>query len=115
MADVSLRVRPGAKAASSWQRGATGWTVVLMCEGRRMTVPFFMGSGHEGRPPTLRDVLDCLLADASMVDGLSGPEWARECGFSVEDAWEPVYRKVVRQTERVKRLLGEHFNTYVEV
>jgi hypothetical protein len=45
---------------------------------------------------------------------MSGEEWARECGFGMEDTWEPVYKSVVSQTRKVKQLLGENYNTYME-
>jgi len=111
--NVTMTVRAGAKARHPWQMDSTAWTCVLRCEGRQMTVPFFMGSGHNGREPEVREVLDAILSDAAMVEGMSGEEWAAECGFSSEDAWEPIYKSVVRQTEKLKRLLGENYNTYM--
>jgi hypothetical protein len=115
MAEVTMTVRAGAKVRQAWQRDMTPWTCVLKYEGRQMTVPFFMGAGHEGREPEVREVLDSLLSDASMVDCMSGTEWAAECGFSSEDAWEPIYESVSRQTTRLKRLLGDAYEAHVEV
>jgi hypothetical protein len=110
---VSMSVKAGAKARQPWQLSSTAWTCVLRCEGRQMTVPFFMGSGHNGREPEVDEVLDAMLSDAAMADGLDATMWAAECGFSSEDAWEPIYKSVVRQTEKLKRLLGENYNTYM--
>jgi len=111
--NVTMTVRAGAKARQPWQLSSTAWTCLLKCEGRQMTVPFFMGSGHNGREPEVREVLDAILSDAAMVEGMDGEGWARECGFGTDDAWEPVYRAVVRQTNGLKQLLGENYNTYI--
>lgn len=112
--NITMKVKVGAKSRQAWQVGMTGWTCVLRCEGRQMTVPFFMGSGHNGRAPEVKEVLDALLSDAAMLEGLTPDEWARECGFNVEDAWEPVFRAVVSQTTRLKRLLGDNYNNMME-
>jgi hypothetical protein len=79
-----------------------------------MTVPFFMGSGHAGREPEAKEVLDALLADAAMVESMDGVRWAAECGFDRDDAWEPVYESVERQTEKLKRLLGDAYMAHLE-
>jgi hypothetical protein len=114
MAEVTMTVRAGAKVRQPWQREATPWTCVLKFEGRQFTVPFFMGSGHEGREPEVREVLDALLSDAAMVDSMDATEWAAECGFSSEDMWEPVYEDVVKQTDGLKRLLGDAYEAHME-
>lgn len=111
---ITMSIKAGAKARQPWQLNCTAWTCVLRHSGRRLTVPFFMGSGHNGRAPEVKEVLDALLSDAAMVEGMSGEEWARECGFNEEDAWEPVYRAVVRQTAGIKRLLDDKYNTMLE-
>ena len=114
MAEVTMTVRAGAKARQAWQRDSTPWTCVLRYEGRQMRVPFFMGSGHAGREPVVREVLDALLSDAGMLDSMSATEWAAECGFDRDDAWEPVFEAVERQTVKLKRLLGDAYEAQLE-
>lgn len=110
MNEITMKATPGAKARQSWQRGARGWTCVLRCEGRQLTVPFFMGPGLGTREPTLDEVMEALLSDALMVEQAGTPErWAYECGFQPDDVWEPVYRAVSRQTEGLRRLLGSEY------
>jgi hypothetical protein len=112
---ISMTVKAGRKPRQAWQEDCTGWTVFFRCEGRRFQTPFFMGSGHNGRPPEVREVLDALLADAAMYESLDPAMWAKECGFEPYDAWEPVYGYVKRQSEGLKRLLGEQrYNTMLE-
>lgn len=113
MAEVTMTVRAGAKPQFAWQKGMTPWTCVLRCEGRQMTVPFFMGEGHGGRKPEVREVLDALLSDAAMVEGMSAEGWAAEWVFTETDAWEPIYEGVVRQTDRLKRLLGSAYAAHL--
>jgi hypothetical protein len=112
--NVTMVVKAGAKARQPGQLRSTAWTCILKHEGRQLTVPFFMGSGHNGREPELSEVLDALLSDATMVEGMNGEGWARECGFGTDDAWEPVYRAVVKQTNGLKRLLGDKYNNMLE-
>jgi hypothetical protein len=112
--NITMTVKAGAKARQPWQLSSTAWTCVLKHEGRQMTVPFFMGSGHNGREPEVGEVLDAILSDATMVEGMSGEEWARECGFEADDGWETVYTTVVRQTRKVKQLLGDKYNNMLE-
>jgi hypothetical protein len=39
------------------------WTVKLQFEKRQMTIPFFMGYGHNGKEPNLKTVLHSLVTD----------------------------------------------------
>lgn len=65
--------------------GAEGdhWRVKLARGGRSMTLVFTKGHGHDGKRPTVHEVIECLRADASSVEGADGfEEWARDLGMS---------------------------------
>ena len=96
-----------------WKRTAHPWTVTLRYHGRRLTVPFFMGSAldHE---PTAADVLSCLLSDATSFENAgSFEEWAREYGFDTDSRKaERIYRELENLAPKVRRLLGDDFDTF---
>lgn len=61
------------------------WTCKLTRreEGKRysLTTPFFMGYGHKGKEPSIKVVLDCMLADSASIENSPDFEdWAREYG-----------------------------------
>lgn len=59
------------------------WKCVLRTPGKKMTLYFSKGIGHEGRRPTAAEVLDCLRSDASSVDNAhSFEDWASDFGYS---------------------------------
>ena len=66
---IKIRAIPGAPVDPTF-KDADGWTCTLTRKGsrRRMTVPFYMGTGHNGKAPTAFDVLYCLRSDASGAD-----------------------------------------------
>lgn len=91
-----------------WKRSANPWTVTLHYQGRRMTVPFWTGSGWT-REPTASDVLECLLSDASSADE-SFDEWCANYGESTDSRKaERNYKQVQAQTAKLRRLLGEDY------
>lgn len=44
-------------------RKMDAWKVTLKYEGRRYTLPFYMGSGYNAAPPELKDVLYAIFSD----------------------------------------------------
>ena len=58
-------------------------------------------------------MLDCLLSDAFGADE-DFENWAREYGYETDSRKaERIYQKVQRQTERLKRLLRNDFETFL--
>lgn len=89
------------------------WRVTLRCGGSRMTVPFSMGQGHNGQPPTAADVLECLALDASSYENArSFEDWCAEYGYDTDSRKaERTYRAVKRGAERLERWLGNAYQT----
>ena len=74
---------------------------------RPFTVFFSQGSARTA-PPTADDVLDCLAADSSGVEGLSFDEWARGFGYDPDSRKaERIYKVCQRQAKRLRHFLGE--------
>lgn len=69
---------------------------------------FSMGSGYEGKPPTVQDVLGCLISD---VTDEPFEEWAFNFGFDPDSrSAHQTYKAVLKQTARLKTFLGEGFD-----
>ena len=88
------------------------WSCVIRNAKRRMTVIFSKGLGHKGAPPTLEDVLDCLISDASGIENnTSFEEWCRNYGYDTDSRKaERTYRVITRQARQLKRVLGnDHY------
>ena len=73
-----------------------------------MTIYFTMGSALVG-PPSAADVLDCLASDAvGFENARSFEEWCGEYGYDTDSRRaERTYRAVERQSERLRKFLGE--------
>jgi hypothetical protein len=121
---VGFYYLPGAKLDRSlqdkWQRESRGYSCRLVYQNRVMTVDFWQGQGIKS-DPSAQDVLDCLLSDASSFDNARDFEdWASEFGFNIEEDPEllkrdrKIYSNVRRQTERLKKLLGKHYEEFLE-
>ena len=79
-----------------------------------MTVPFYTGPGWS-REPDLDDVMECLCSDAvGVINATCFEEWADDLGFDSDSRRaEATYRQVQRQTEELRRLLGDDFERIV--
>lgn len=113
-ADVRYGYDGNIAELDEWQQRAHPYTVVLKYKRRKMTLPFFMGPAltHE---PTALDVLDCLISDAATyVCCRSFEEWASDLGVDSDSRKaEAQYRAVGAQTEKLKKLLGDDFETFL--
>lgn len=78
---------------------------------RTMQVHFSKGLGHNGKPPELQEVLDCLASDCGTVESSRDfTEWANDLGYEVDSrSAEKIYRTVLKQARRLKAFLGEDF------
>lgn len=79
-----------------------------------LVVYFSQGSAHK-QSPTLAEVLNCLVSDASSVDNAYDFEdWASECGYNTDSRKaEAIYNVCKRQTQELKDLLGS--NAYAQL
>lgn len=89
------------------------WHVLLRTDGRRMTVTYRTGLGLG--EPTARDVLESLASDASTVEHSEGFEdWADSLGYDTDSrSAERSYRATVRQTERLRKFLGDRYTEFL--
>ena len=84
------------------------WRVTLRHAGRTYTLTFSRGLGFNGAPPSVGEVLGCFAAD-SVYSDTTFEEWCADLGFDSDSRKaERTYKAVVDQTERARRLLGEH-------
>lgn len=73
----------------------------------QMTTYFSIGFGHNGKPPLAKDVLQCLVDDASYLD-MPFSEWAIDMGYDPDSRKaEKIYKACERGAAKLKRFLGE--------
>jgi len=112
-ATVGISVKFGAKAKNldDWQQSATGYSVTLKYQGRRMTADFFQGSAHT-KEPTSYDVLYCVLSDASASD-MSFEDFCSEFGYdsNLRES-KKLYNACKKLGAKVRKLLGDDFETF---
>lgn len=113
---VKIDVEYGAHLAwdeqDDWQRQANGYRVTLKYKRRQMGLDYWMGSGisHE---PDAEGVLENLLSDASSADQ-TFEQWCADLGFDADSRRaERIYRAVQKQTDALRRLLGDDFDTFM--
>jgi hypothetical protein len=94
-----------------WSHNA--WTVELTYQGRTMETPYYTGDAIG--EPTVREILECLLMDASGVkNARTFEDWCGDYGFDVDSRRaEATYRAAVEQTEKLRALLGDDFDAAV--
>jgi hypothetical protein len=84
-----------------------GWVVELRYQGRKMEIPFWQGLGHE-EPPTLADVITCLIFDAQSVDGQTFETWASDLGYDTDSRKAlHIFEEVRDQAARFQQLIGK--------
>lgn len=96
-----------------WQRQANPWTAEIRYKRRKMTVPFWTGIMADS--PDTWDVAYCLLSDAQCVHwGESFEDFCANLGYDSDSmkAYK-TYQQVLKQTEALKRVLGDDFEDFV--
>lgn len=101
-------------AKMQYPEGATSWRCTFRYQGRSLTTPFYMGPALKD-PPSTEDVLDCLLSDASFLTDFSGVEdFVESMGYGEDRRrGESTWLAVRKQTDRLRRFLGEEFDQWV--
>ena len=93
-----------------WQGSA--WSVTLRYQGREMTMPFWQGSGIH-HAPTTRDVLECLISDATAYENaLNVWDFAAEFGYEPSHKIQGIYERCQRIAEQLHELLGADFDYF---
>jgi hypothetical protein len=113
---IKMTVKYGAKMSwekmDQWQRDANGYRLILTYQGRQMSLDFWQGWGIS-HDPDIEGVIDCLLSDASGADQ-SFENWCRDLGYDTDSRKaEKIYKQVVKQTLRLKNLLGDDFEKFL--
>jgi hypothetical protein len=117
---ITADVRPdhtyAPKPDDSWSRDAHHYKVTLSRGRTRIVVPFHQGSAHTA-PPTVTDVIDCLISDATGFENVqSFEDWCAEYGYDTDSRTaERTYKAVERQTGQLRRLLGEEYEQIWDV
>ena len=88
--------------------GMDHWRCTLTYKGRRMSVIFSMGRGHDGREPEAKEVLNSLLMDATCA-GESFEDFCGNCGYDTDSRKaERIYKACQSINVRVDKLLGNN-------
>lgn len=112
--NVRIAVSYGAPENPDFEN-CDGWTVTLEMDGRQMTTPFYKGYGHHGEEPTAEEVLECLAMDAAGIENVfSFEDWCAEYGYDSDSRRaEKIYNACLRQTEKLRKFLGDKFYNLV--
>ena len=101
------------------QTDADGWQhyayVVRLARGdESMTIPWRQGTGIT-ESPDVASVLDAVLSDAAgFVNARDFEEWAAEYGYDSDSRKAyALYQQVDEQTEQLRDVLGEDFDSSV--
>ena len=120
--EIASVLTPGVEPDwGEWSGNA--WSVTLTYDGRKLTVPFFMGSGlvtrggrWPGRPiaPTAMDVLECLLSDAQAGES-TFHDFCEDFGYdedsrSAEKLWHSCQNTLIE----MRKLLGADYDTFMD-
>jgi len=83
------------------------WKCLLSRPGKRMTVFFSKGRGHNGAEPTTAEVLDCLASDAAGLDiSRNFADWCSEYGYDTDSRTaERIYKACVHEAVRLQHFL----------
>lgn len=92
--------------------GMSHWRCTIRRGRLSTTVVFSMGSAFTGRQPELDEVLDCLASDASgHANARDFEDWAADYGYDIDSRKaERTYRAIGRQTEGLRRVMGDLFD-----
>ena len=96
--------------AADWKE-ARHYRCEIRREGRKL--PLFtyysMGLAHE-KPPTLEDVVSCLLDDAATSENRSFKEWCRDLGYDEDSRkHEQTYKAIGKNTSKLTAFFGRHY------
>lgn len=107
----------GRDKTDSWEYDS--WDVSLTWDKRALTIPYRMGLAHDGREPSMLDVLQATRADCSMLATLGEQtfeQWCLEYGFNPDSVTElRLFESVVREDEDMRILFGEEFDLFMEL
>lgn len=91
--------------------GMDHWRCNLRYQGRRMSVVFSMGHGHNGKAPTVLEVLNSLFIDAS-YGGMDFEEFCASAGYDTDSRRANLIWKACGSIgTRLIKMLGDDYET----
>ena len=96
-------------------KDADHWKLILTntLSGIRRTVYYSQGYAWEGHQPNIADVLDCLAADATYSTD-TFEDFCDNFGYNTDSRnAERIYKAGIKNTEKLKDLLGDEFDNFV--
>ncbi len=85
------------------------WRCSFAHNGKRMSVIFSMGSGHNGKQPAAKEVLNCLFMDASGADD-SFDGFCSNFGYDTDSRSAlRIFKQCQSISVRLHNLLGDDF------
>ena len=92
---------------TGWGPGASHWALGIHRDGfPSMYLQYSMGSAHT-KPPTIEDVMDCLVKDVEAVDQ-SFDDWCGEFGYDSDPRKaKRIYRAIHKQREALLDLIED--------
>jgi len=101
------------KAPASWPHAEHSYRATLRYQRRQLSVDFHRGS-HAGEP-SVSDILGCLALDSGGFENARGDfwDWCDEYGMEPSRENKATFDAVARQTEGLRRLLGDDFDAIV--
>lgn len=101
-----------------WQTDDEGWEhyggkVRLTLGRRQLTVPWMQGAAHGTEAPSAVDVLESVATDAAAyINARDFADFAAELGYDEDSRKaEATYRACGRLADKLRRFLGEDFET----
>lgn len=103
----------GVEIPEYWKdQGAHPYRVTLRRKGRRLTVPFFMGSALTNEP-SAADVLSCLCSDANAPEDFE--EFCSEYGYDQDSREaERLWKACLVCGKKVRQFLGDDFERFAQ-
>jgi hypothetical protein len=110
----------------NWRNGAPynenfkdsdGYMCKLVHNKHQFTFPFYKGMGHNGTPPDVLEVLECLQSDCQSADYLVD-DFLNEMGYNhslkaVRNG-EKIYKQIQRTYTRLNKLFNSHFKDFLQ-
>jgi len=82
------------------------WKSTIKMNGKQLTIPFSKGYGHNGKEPTIDEVLECLVLDAQSVLNYDECEFIDEYGYDCREG-RKIYKECEKSNESLKKLFGD--------
>jgi hypothetical protein len=87
---------------------ADAWTVrITNPRGQVIQRQYYMGTGHNGRKPTLAEVMESLTTDAACVADTNLSEFIRDYGYEDYKDGQKAYNACKRTANRLETFLTE--------